>query len=428
MRVLKTIIIVLLCSNITIAQNFINNGAKIIVNNGAYVYVGGSFVNLASTEDAEIDMTNSTIEVKREWVNNNNTGEVFKGQGNQSYVILSSYTQNQTIGGYTPTYFDNLTLKGSKKILDVDNCKVEGILNLENTYLDLNHKKIHLLNPYPEAITELNGFVRSETNADFGYGMIIWNIKDIQDEYIVPFGTGATNYADIPLTFKIVSSGDNTGKVSFATYPTTNTLNYPYPQGVMTLSGFEPELMIDRFWIIKPEYETKPAINIGFTFAESDYKGVDSKIEAEDFKAIRYNNVAGTWNDMDPIGEADATNKIVYTGLINETDFYGEWTLINEEHISAFYIPKSFTPNGDGLNDLFGPISKTLDPNFYSFYIYDRWGKLIFTTNDLNIFWDGKLKNSNETFPQGVYTYLIYSRDILTKSRIQQHGIVTIVK
>jgi len=185
--------------------------------------------------------------------------------------------------------------------------------------------------------------------------------------------------------------------------------------------------MIDRFWIIKPEYETKPSINIGFKFTDEDL-GSKSKLKTEKLKAIRYNDISNTWNDLLPIGVADEINKTLYTETIEDNDFYEAWTLINEEYVSAFYIPKSFTPNGDGKNDFFGPVSKTLDPDFYSFYIFDRWGKLIYQTDDLAKPWDGKVKNKNETIQQGVYTYLIYSRDITTKTRIQECGIVTVVK
>jgi len=163
--------LILIC-NISVSQNFVNNGAKIVINNGAYVYVGGSFVNIASQEDAQIDMSNSTIEVKRDWINDNNIGEVFINQGNQGNVILSSNISNQIISGFTPTYFDNLTLKGNKKKLEVDNCKIHNILTIENTFLDLNKNSIHIISNSANAITEINGYIKSETSSKDGYGLM----------------------------------------------------------------------------------------------------------------------------------------------------------------------------------------------------------------------------------------------------------------
>jgi gliding motility-associated-like protein len=64
-------------------------------------------------------------------------------------------------------------------------------------------------------------------------------------------------------------------------------------------------------------------------------------------------------------------------------------------------LPTGFTPNGDGENDVFiirgGPF-QTVD-----FKIYNNWGELIFSTNELNTGWDGTYKG--EAVPIGVYTW-----------------------
>ena len=54
------------------------------------------------------------------------------------------------------------------------------------------------------------------------------------------------------------------------------------------------------------------------------------------------------------------------------------------------YIPSGFTPNGDGRNEIFFP---STDQEFieYGFWIYDRWGALLFKTNQPNIGWDGRI-------------------------------------
>jgi gliding motility-associated-like protein len=60
--------------------------------------------------------------------------------------------------------------------------------------------------------------------------------------------------------------------------------------------------------------------------------------------------------------------------------------------LEGFYIPTAFTPNQDGLNDIFKPI---IGGNLkaYRFTIYDRWGNLVFTTTDIRTGWDGRIKN-----------------------------------
>src|SRR5436190_13007614 len=53
----------------------------------------------------------------------------------------------------------------------------------------------------------------------------------------------------------------------------------------------------------------------------------------------------------------------------------------------TIYVPSAFTPNGDGLNDTFG-ISGEAIKNF-NLVIYNKWGKKIFETSNLNEQWDG---------------------------------------
>ena len=53
------------------------------------------------------------------------------------------------------------------------------------------------------------------------------------------------------------------------------------------------------------------------------------------------------------------------------------------------YIPNSFTPNDNGLNDVFKPQVSFADPENYYFAIFNRFGNLIFDTNDYSVGWDG---------------------------------------
>ena len=55
-----------------------------------------------------------------------------------------------------------------------------------------------------------------------------------------------------------------------------------------------------------------------------------------------------------------------------------------------YFIPNTFTPNGDEYNNTFQPVfTMGYDPQNYSFYIYNRWGELIFESHDTKIGWDG---------------------------------------
>ncbi len=72
----------------------------------------------------------------------------------------------------------------------------------------------------------------------------------------------------------------------------------------------------------------------------------------------------------------------------------------------ALYVPNAFTPNGDGLNDVFRPAGTGL--HNYRLEIYNRWGHTLFVTEDFLQGWDGYFKG--EPSQEDVYSYkIIYS-------------------
>lgn len=75
------------------------------------------------------------------------------------------------------------------------------------------------------------------------------------------------------------------------------------------------------------------------------------------------------------------------------------------------YFANSFTPNGDGLNEEF--VIKGHDYNWQSFeiIIFDRWGKAVFQSNDINYSWNGKVFNNGDHCPAGNYVFIIYIKD-----------------
>ncbi len=68
-------------------------------------------------------------------------------------------------------------------------------------------------------------------------------------------------------------------------------------------------------------------------------------------------------------------------------------------------LPKAFTPNGDGLNDLYGISNDFIIEELESFEIFDRWGEKMFTTTDKQVFWDGTFKNT--VLNPGMFVYKI---------------------
>jgi len=97
-----------------------------------------------------------------------------------------------------------------------------------------------------------------------------------------------------------------------------------------------------------------------------------------------------------------------------------------EALVRVFYklsMPNSFTPNGDGRNDVFRiPPSVTLD--LEQFDVFDRWGNRVFSTKDIGKGWDGTWKGQ-ECAP-GVYVYIIKGKTV--KGEVLSKGTVILVR
>jgi gliding motility-associated-like protein len=69
---------------------------------------------------------------------------------------------------------------------------------------------------------------------------------------------------------------------------------------------------------------------------------------------------------------------------------------------AQFHFPNAFTPDGDGINDLFAPVSAEITE--YEIAIFDRWGEQVYTSLALNTPWDGSVNGSGPA-TTGVYVY-----------------------
>ncbi|HRH65007.1 MAG TPA: PKD domain-containing protein [Bacteroidia bacterium] len=78
---------------------------------------------------------------------------------------------------------------------------------------------------------------------------------------------------------------------------------------------------------------------------------------------------------------------------------------VNEDY--AFYIPNSFSPNADGINDIFKPLG--IGVHGYELFVFDRWGEQVFHSKDKLEGWTGEY-NGNPC-PEGVYVYKLKTLD-----------------
>ncbi|MBL7938707.1 MAG: CotH kinase family protein [Flavobacteriales bacterium] len=98
--------------------------------------------------------------------------------------------------------------------------------------------------------------------------------------------------------------------------------------------------------------------------------------------------------------------------------------LVPQEY--AFYVPNSFTPNADGINDMFQPMGRVIDLESYDLQIFDRWGESIYASKDPTEGWDGSI--GGKGVPEGVYVYRAYAIDAIKKDVYEIFGHVTLFR
>ncbi|MGV6861478.1 MAG: lectin-like domain-containing protein [Putridiphycobacter sp.] len=177
-----------------------------------------------------------------------------------------------------------------------------------------------------------------------------------------------------------------------------------------------------------------PVANFEYSPEEPDI--MDTEVM---FTNLTTNGDAYLWT----FGTGDSTNSVspAYTFPIYGARDYEVWLfasnsfgcvdstkqIVHIKELPYFYIPNAFTPETNNMNESFGPV---LIPGFvpynYRFSIYDRWGELIYETNDIYSFWNGKY--NGKVVPLGTYVWQISFTLKETDERVVQEGHVSVIR
>lgn len=126
---------------------------------------------------------------------------------------------------------------------------------------------------------------------------------------------------------------------------------------------------------------------------------VDAKGGTPDYQFFWSNNPSADDQNARNLSEGSYSVRIVDANgceLVYEIDV--------TERYPKIFIPNAFSPNGDTENDEFKPVAEC-ESNYYM-QLFNRWGTVVFSTEDINEGWDGSYEN--EEAPAGIYSYLIF--------------------
>jgi gliding motility-associated-like protein len=110
-------------------------------------------------------------------------------------------------------------------------------------------------------------------------------------------------------------------------------------------------------------------------------------------------------------GSTDNTVTLTKSGKYSATAFIGDCKRTAHYTVEScpclVYIPNTFSPNDDGINELLKPVISCFETlKEFKMHVYNRWGNIIFMTSDSSVGWNGK-NYRGEDCPEGVYQCVI---------------------
>jgi len=210
-----------------------------------------------------------------------------------------------------------------------------------------------------------------------------WNFENVSDAYAQNPNVCFTNQSQTPLILDVtLTATTNQSCTTTVTKPNYITI-YPLPHAEFTYYPHQTTIL-------------EPAINFN-----------DHSIGAAHW--------FWDFGDNSPLGNIPNPNHLYldtgryYIQLLVENIYGCQDSTLSSIVIQpdwSIYIPNAFTPNGDGNNDTFLP--KGYGIIDYKMYIFNRWGDMIFESDDISKGWDGKVQNgSGQLCQQDVYVYKI---------------------
>ncbi|MEY4329662.1 MAG: hypothetical protein RL609_410, partial [Bacteroidota bacterium] len=155
------------------------------------------------------------------------------------------------------------------------------------------------------------------------------------------------------------------------------------------------------------QFEVENGVPVTFSSVINEYY---------DFK----NWTSAQGNFMSPNFESE---EIVMTFENNDTI-----TLHTVPEIYSYYIPNSFSPNADNVNDCIGPVGNAIQVDRFNWTVFDRYGEIVFETDDFGDCWDGSHQGGDYYVPEGVYTYVLRVKSVFDKDIQKVSGSIVVVR
>lgn len=248
----------------------------------------------------------------------------------------------------------------------------------------------------PMTVVFANTSVGSFNNCywDFGDGNSATSCNDVQNTY--------QNGGNYDVTLVVTSVNGCTNSITYDDYIyVENNPSASFTPSLYTVISLDTEISfnntstgaVDYIWDFGDETSTVDETNPTHEFPDDQTSGYYVTLYA-----------------YSPIGCVDSFSLVIQ---------------VNEEVI--YYIPNTFTPDGDEFNQTFQPyFTAGFDPYDWNMKIFNRWGELVFESNDPNTGWDGTL--NGRLVQDGTYVWTVEFKTIASDERRTDTGHLNVIK
>ncbi len=248
----------------------------------------------------------------------------------------------------------------------------------------------------PMAVIFANSTAGSYTDCfwDFGDGNTAIGCDDVQNTY--------ANGGNYDVTLQVTSINGCTNTVTYDDYIyVENNPSASFVPSLYTVISLDTEISFDN--------TSNGAVNYLWDFGD-DTPTVTDVNPTHEFPDDQTSGYIVMLYAYSPIGCVDSFYTVVQ---------------VNEEVI--YYIPNSFTPDGDEFNQTFQPIfTAGFDPYDWNIKIFNRWGEIVFESNDHTVGWDGTF--NGKMVQDGTYLWTVEYKTIASDERRTDTGHVNVIK
>ena len=320
--------------------------------------------------------------------------------GSGGVLISASATGGDSINGYTYMWNNNLGIRDTQMVYPTstttyivtidDGCSSPGVDSVTIVVT-------------PQIIITFITNTDSVCYGDNGYASV--QVSGITD-YTISWNTNPIQYTDSLVAI---------GGIYIATI-LDNVTQCSIDQSII-IPSYNP---VNALFILNPDQTDCYLLTDLINILDLSEGGITGWWDYGNGVQIPYNPPENPFYQFDSIGDYNITLHIANQG--NCESEYSRTICIKLE--TFIFVPTSFSPNDDGLNDVFEVYGVGTEEILI--HIYNRWGDEIFTTTDFSQGWDGRANNGSKIAQQDVYVWVIFTKDILGK-RHRYIGIVTLV-